>query len=192
MTTRSQDTFMPDCREPSFTLVPICITMTLSIPSWLIFLRYIFSRNYVCPQKSQKFAPGEISHHTWGVTVNSLCKHTHPATMYTKYQQTCKRRSEVVEFQISSAESCCQQACFLLRQHGVWLLLYFESLHTKRKSSPLLLHFTIQCHYFVTHAYGAWPSSGRGVVEASHFGSAKIKTENFFCFWSVREPGNEA
>ena len=52
-----------DCREPScshrYQFASTYHIITLSIPSWLIFLPFIFSRRRVCPRKSRKFALSE-------------------------------------------------------------------------------------------------------------------------------------
>ena len=59
-------------------------------------------------------------------------KQTQPATMCTKYQWTRKRRSEVVEFKISSAESFCSTSQFFAcAGMQSWYFRNREGLHTK-------------------------------------------------------------
>jgi len=104
-------------------------------------------------------------------------KKNQPATI----QNTNKsvRRSAVVEVEISNAESN-TPVSHLWRQS--WYLRNCESLYTKGRSgrccTGLLLQFVVQCHF----AYGAWPSTGRGVARESHIRENK-NCENFF--WRV-------
>lgn len=107
---------------------------------------------------------------------------TQPTTINTKYQQTHKICSEVVKFEISSAKSFCSQACFLLAAACILDTFVITKASHKRKSRTLhklaslrrSVSFRDTCH-------GARPLSGRSVVRASHFHSAKIKIcKNFF------------
>ena len=61
-------------------------------------------------------------------------KQTQLATKYTKYQRTRKRHSEVVEVEISSAESFCSTSQFFVLRPP-----------HKRKSRPLLHKLASLC-----------------------------------------------
>ena len=100
--------------------------------------------------------------------LNGCCKEKE-ACYYTEYhripQNTSKfvRRSEVFEFEISSESNA--PVSHPRRQY--WYLRNCESLQTKERlghcCTGLLLRFVVQCRF----AYGAWPSTGRGVARAS-------------------------
>jgi len=46
-----------------------------------------------------------------------VAKQTQPAAMYTQYQRTRKRHSEVVEVEFSSGESFCSTSQFFVRSN---------------------------------------------------------------------------
>ena len=71
-----------------------------------------------------------------------------PATIYTRCQQSnCKRCSEAVEVEISSADSFCLTNQFLA--HGGSLHIFINTMaSTQRKTQPLLQNTSLFCCFF--------------------------------------------
>ena len=86
-------------------------------------------------------------------SLQSAAEETQPATVYTKYQPTRKKPSEVVEFEISSAESFRSTNQFLARAAACSLDTFVSGigLHAKGRVGRCctrLLRFVVQCHSF--------------------------------------------
>ena len=108
--------------------------------------------------------------------LNGHCKEKE-ACYYTKHQWIRKRHSEVVEIEISSAESNMPVSHSLLQS---WFFRYCESLHTKgrlgRCCTGLFLCFVIQCS--LVHIWGVARVSRIREIE-----TAKISSEESGCFF---------
>ena len=89
------------------------------------------------------------------------------------------RHSEIVEAEISSAESFCSTSQFLAHDSSPDTFLIAKAF-TQRKTRPLLHKLASSLRRsvsFLQFACGAWPSTCRGVVRASCIHSAKISSE---------------
>ena len=109
--------------------------------------------------------------------------------MYTKYQRirTRKKRSEVVEFEISCAQASFSPAPACSRDTFV-----IAKASTQKAELAVVAQVFFASSFSVISSgrcYGAWPSSCGDVVRASRFRSAKIKTARiqhliqFYSFW---------
>ena len=97
--------------------------------------------------------------------LNSCCKEE-SACYYTKYQQIHKRRSEVVDIEISSVKS----NTLVSRPRGTLDTFVIAKPPRKRKIRPLLHKLASSLRHsvsFLRFTYGAWLSTGRGVARAS-------------------------
>ena len=90
-----------------------------------------------------------------------------------------KRCSEVVEVEISSAESFCSTSQILTHSgtHDTFVIVNAST----QKTRPLLHKLASSLRrsvLFLRFTCGVWPSTGRGVDRVSRIRSAKIKTAN--------------